>query len=320
MRPSGAEFDEILLLDQGEVEATLAEASLLDVMRVALTRYTEGVASAPPRVAVASQMGWLAAMPGYIPDLALATKLISVFPENAALGRPSHQGIVALFDEVDGRLLCLMDARSITARRTAAVSVLSITALARPGWSVVALLGSGTQAVAHLDALKELAEPSEIRISARRSASARELAARDPRCRSVSTFREAVTDAEVVICCTDSEAPVVERGWLKSGCHVVSVGSGQELDGATVNDSSVFVEWRGAATNRPPAGARELQDLAPAGLTELGEVLIDPRRGRRNGEEITVFKSTGLAVEDAAAARLVYEAALSRGTGRKLPW
>ncbi|MHB8393953.1 MAG: ornithine cyclodeaminase family protein, partial [Candidatus Dormibacteria bacterium] len=303
-----------------EVEATLAEAPLGEAMDLALRRYSEGVASAPPRVAARSHRGWLAAMPSHVPEVALATKLISVFPENAELGRPSHQGVVALFDENDGRLLCLMDARAITAYRTAAVSALSVTLLASSGWTSLAVLGSGAQARAHLDALCWLDELRDIRVAARRLAPAEELVARDPRCRLVSTFREAIASADVVVCCTDAESPILDRSWLKSGCHVVSVGSGEELDAATVGAGSVFVEWRGAVTSPPPAGARELQGRDPARVTELGEVLINPRRGRQTEEEITVFKSTGLAVEDAAAARVVYDAARARGIGRQLAW
>ena len=133
----------------------------------------------------------------------------------------------------------------------------------------------------------------------------------------MGSFQEAVAGADVVACCTDARQPVLEAGWLALGAHVSSVGGtfGPELDPAIVRAGRVFVEWRGAATNPPPAGAHELQGLDPEGLTEIGEVLAGTRPGRTGPDELTVYKSTGHAVEDAAAADLVYRRALESGTG-----
>jgi ornithine cyclodeaminase/alanine dehydrogenase-like protein (mu-crystallin family) len=131
----------------------------------------------------------------------------------------------------------------------------------------------------------------------------------------VGSFEEAVRGADVVCCCTDAGEPVIRFGWLSPGAHVSSVGTGFELDPETVARGSVFVEWRGAVENPPPAGARELQGLDPAPITEVGEVLSGAHPGRRSDDEITVYKSTGHAVEDAAAASLVYQRARTRGVG-----
>jgi ornithine cyclodeaminase/alanine dehydrogenase-like protein (mu-crystallin family) len=133
----------------------------------------------------------------------------------------------------------------------------------------------------------------------------------------VGSFEEAVAGADVVACCTDARAPVLEAGWLAPGAHVSSVGGtfGPELDPAVVRAGRVFVEWRGAVTNPPPAGAHELQGLDPADVTEVGEVLAGTRPGRTAPGELTVYKSTGNAVEDAAAAGLVYRRALEAGAG-----
>jgi ornithine cyclodeaminase/alanine dehydrogenase-like protein (mu-crystallin family) len=136
-----------------------------------------------------------------------------------------------------------------------------------------------------------------------------------------TSFEEAVRGADVIACCTDSRDPVIRLDWLKPGAHVSSVGGtfGPEIDRETVAAAHVFVEWRGAATNAPPAGAHELQGLDGATLTEVGEVLAGTRPGRLTDEEITVYKSTGHAVEDAATARLVYDRARAEGAGVTLP-
>jgi ornithine cyclodeaminase/alanine dehydrogenase-like protein (mu-crystallin family) len=121
----------------------------------------------------------------------------------------------------------------------------------------------------------------------------------------------------VVCCCTDAHEPILRAGWLAPGAHVSSVGGtfGPELDPAIVRTGRVFVEWRGAATTPPPAGAHDLQGLDPAAVTEIGEVLAGTRPGRTSRDELTVYKSTGHAVEDAAAAGLVYRRAVATGTG-----
>jgi alanine dehydrogenase len=125
----------------------------------------------------------------------------------------------------------------------------------------------------------------------------------------------------VVACCTDAREPVIRREWLKPGAHVSSVGGtfGPEIDPETVAAGKVFVEWRGAATNAPPAGAHELQGMDAGTITEVGEVLAGTRPGRTSDRDLTIYKSTGHAVEDAATASLVYARALAQGTGVKLP-
>lgn len=121
-------------------------------------------------------------------------------------------------------------------------------------------------------------------------------------------------------CCTDARAPVIRRDWLKKGAHVSSVGGtwGPEIDAETIAASRVFVEWRGSASTPPPAGAVELQGIDPGLVTEVGEVLAGTRPGRQSEDEITLYKSTGHAVEDAAAARLVYDRAIAEGVGVSL--
>jgi ornithine cyclodeaminase/alanine dehydrogenase-like protein (mu-crystallin family) len=260
-------------------------------------------------------------MPGYVPGVALEVKLVSVFPGNHEHALPSHQGLIALFDESNGTPLAIMDGAYITAIRTGGTAAVATRALARKDAKVLAILGAGVQGESHLETLPRVRDFQEIRIASRDAGKAATLAARHPGARTVSSFEGAVRGADVVACCTDSHEPVIRRDWLKPGAHVSSVGGtfGPEIDPATMAAARVFVEWRGAATNPPPAGAHELQGLEAEKLTEVGEVLAGTRPGRLSEEEITVYKSTGHAVEDAATARLVYDRALAEGAGIILP-
>lgn len=319
-RGQGGPQSGLLILSGQDVASVLAGPELLDPVARALVEYSGGGANSPPRVGAVAPGGWLGAMPAYLASGALAAKLITVFPGNSAQGRSSHQGLVALFDDQDGRPLCVMDARPLTALRTAAVSTLTVRELARPGARVLAVLGGGEQARSHLQLVPTVRAFSQLRLAARRRDQALALAHDFPGCQVLDSFEAAVRGADVVLCCTNSPDPVVRLSWLSPGVHLVSVGTGAEVDEYTLREARLFVEWRGAVTSPPPAGAVELQGLNPDVVTELGEVLAGAKPGRLHGDEVTVFKSTGLGVEDAAAARAVYDAALTRGLGASMPW
>jgi ornithine cyclodeaminase/alanine dehydrogenase-like protein (mu-crystallin family) len=308
---------EVLVLSEADVTRLLDLERLLDALAEALVGLSAGRATAPPRVATWAEGGGLGAMPVHLPGVALAAKLVSVFPANHERGRPSHQALIALFDPDDGTPLAVMDGTRITAARTGAAAAVAAGALARPDAAVLAILGAGVQGRSHLDAFPLVRGFGDIRVASRTPAHARALAAAHPAARAVGSFQEAVAGADVVCCCTDAREPVLQLGWLAPGAHVSSVGGsfGPELDPAVVRAGRVFVEWRGAAANPPPAGAHELQGLDPATLTEVGEVLAATRPGRTSPTELTVYKSTGHAVEDAAAATLVHRRALEAGAG-----
>jgi ornithine cyclodeaminase/alanine dehydrogenase-like protein (mu-crystallin family) len=312
----------IVYLTRGEVERLLDVDSLLDVLADALVALSAGTTSAPPRTAArVPGGGLLGAMIGYVPGTGLEAKLVSVFPLNDQKGLPSHQALIALFGEENGTPLAVMDGTYITAIRTGATAAVAARALARRDASVLAILGAGVQGGSHLTTLPRVLEFEEIRVASRDAARAASLAARHPRARAVESFEAAVRGADVVACCTDARQPIIRREWLKPGAHVSAVGGtfGPELDAETLAAGSVFVEWRGAATNPPPAGAHELQGFDVTRVTEIGEVLSGRRPGRRFADELTVYKSTGHAVEDAAAARLVYDRARAEGAGIELP-
>ncbi|TMR37222.1 ornithine cyclodeaminase family protein [Nonomuraea zeae] len=304
-----------LVLDRDQTRAALPPDALLAAVRTALVSISRGEASVPPRVAARSEHGLLGAMPGYVPTLGLAAKLVTVFSAVTAEGHGAHRGIVAYFDEANGRPLAVMDAETITAVRTAATATVAMRALARPGATRIAVIGTGTQARAQIDLIRAM-EPAELLVGARDPGKAERLVA-GLGFGSASGIEEAVRNADIVFCCTSSKEPVVERSWLADGVHLSSVGGsdGPEFDAATLRASSLFVEWPGAVSEPPPAGAWELQGSDPADACLIGSVLDGSHPGRRSAGELTVFKSTGHAALDVAAASVAYQVARERGLG-----
>ncbi|MDQ6879610.1 MAG: ornithine cyclodeaminase family protein [Candidatus Dormibacteraeota bacterium] len=312
---------ELLYLSRAEVERLLDIDAMLEALANALVIFSSGVTSVPPRTgARIPDVGLLGAMAGYVPGVALEAKLVSVFPANHDHGLPSHQGLIVLFDEVNGSPLAIMDGTYITAIRTGGTAAVAARTLARKGAGVLAIVGAGVQGASHLETFARVRDFKEIRVASRDGAKASALASRHANARVAGTFEEAVRGADVVACCTDAREPVIRREWLEPGVHVSSVGGtfGPELDRETMTAGKVFVEWRGAALNAPPAGAHELQGMDADRITEVGEVLAGTRPGRTSEQDITIYKSTGHAVEDAAAARLVYDRARAEGVGVKL--
>ena len=306
----------LLLLNADDVRDLIDLPALFGSLEHALRELSRGTTSVPPRIAARAPGGILAAMPGYVPGTALESKLVAVFPGNHDRGLSSHQALIALFDEETGVPVCVMDGTVVTAVRTGATSAVAARAVARPDVRTLAILGAGVQGRSHLKAFTTLFDPSEIRIASRNPGHAKKLVELDRRATATTAFEDAVRGADVVCCCTDADEPVIDRAWLSRGVHVSSVGVGGEVDAATVRDASVFVEWRGAAENPPPTGSAELQGLDPSKLVEIGQVLAGDHPGRRTDDELTLYKSTGHAVEDAAAARQVFDRAVAEGRGQ----
>jgi len=234
---------------------------------------------------------------------AWSLKEIVIAPDNPARGLDTHQGAVLLHDGETGELRALLNASAITEIRTAAVSAVATRALARPAASVVAILGGGVQARSHDAAMRAVLPGAEIRSWTRADG---------------GTPEEALRDADVVCTCTSAREPILEHGWLAAGTHVNAVGSSvptaRELDEATMRAASVFVDRRESALNE--AGDLLLAGLGDADIAaELGEVLEGTHPGRAADDELTVFKSLGLGVEDLAAAELVVRKAREQGRG-----
>ena len=317
-----AAVGELLYLSRADVEKLLDLDAMLDALADAFVVYSSGVTSVPPRIAArVGDHNMLGAMAGYVPGVALETKLVSVFPENDAKGIPSHQALIGLFDETNGTPLAVMDATYITAIRTGGAAAVATRVLARDDAAVLAILGAGAQGWSHLQTFPRVRDLKEIRIASRNPERAKSLAEKHTRALAVASFEDAVRGADVVACCTDAREPILRLDWLAPGTHVSAIGGtfGPELDRETVAACRVFVEWRGAVTNAPPAGAHELQGLDPESVTEIGEVISGRRKGRTSSEELTLYKSTGHAVEDAATARLVYDRAVALQAGVTLP-
>jgi ornithine cyclodeaminase/alanine dehydrogenase-like protein (mu-crystallin family) len=308
----------VLVLSRADVRRLLDLDQLLDALERVFVELSAGRASVPPRIAAQTERGLLAAMPGYA-DGILETKLVSVFAGNHEVGLPSHQATIALFDDATGKPLALMDGTEITAVRTGAASAVATRVLARQDARVLAVLGAGVQARSHIDAATRVREFAEVRVASRSADRARVLAD-EVGGTAWASFEEAVAGADVVCACTDAGQPIFSAESLEPGMHVTSVGAsrdGPELDPAVMGRGLLAVESR-VAFAPYPAGAHELQGLDPDDAVELGEILAGTREGRTSPEQITIYKSMGHAVEDAAAAGLVYRRALEDGVGTEV--
>lgn len=310
----------MIVLSQDEVRELLDLDALVDALASAHAELSAGEASMPPRIAAFSrQDGLLGAMPSYLPSTGLVCKLVTLFPHNR--DRHTHQALICVFDPDTGTPVALMDGTYITARRTAAGSALATRLLAREDVRVLAILGSGVQARTHADALRRVRNFDEVRVAGRDAARAAALA-EELGARAVGSFEEAARGADVVAATTHATDPVVLRDWLSPGAHVNSVGANPEgrgeIDPAVVRDALVAVESRSSTLAPPPAGAAEFRDGAPADVVELGELVSGTRPGRTSEDQITLYKSVGVAVQDAAAAALVLAAARERSVGREI--
>lgn len=318
----------MLVLSRRDVEKLLDPDVLVDALARAMADLSAGAASMPPRNAalVQDRGGVLGTMPAYLPSARmLETKLVSVFPGNAQLGLHTHQAVIVAFDPDTGTPVALMDATHITEVRTAACSALATRLLAREDAGVVAVLGTGVQARAHARAVPRVYPVREIRVAGRDEGKAGALAEAVAAetgipARAAASYAEAMDGADIVCACTHSPEPVVRREWLAPGTHVNSVGlnpAGREVDAETVRDALVVVESRAAALAPGTiAGANDIQFAIRDGVitedhvhAELGEIVAETKPGRTSPDQITLYKSVGVAVQDAAAASLVLEAA-----------
>jgi ornithine cyclodeaminase len=296
---------------------------------------SSGRASVPQRVGarVDEHDGLLAAMPGYTPSAdVLASKLVTLFPHNADVALPTHQAVIVVFEPENGRPAALIDGTAITAIRTGAGSALATRLLARTEATTLAILGTGVQARSHARAVSRVRPFKELRIAGRSlvkvQALADELAAEmHMTVRAVGSLEEACDGADVVCATTHAFEPVVRRKWLSDGAHVTSVGynvEGREVDDETVGQALVVVESRAAALAPPPSGPRDLLEPVARGLidtgdiVEIGELVDGSKQGRASAEQITLYTSVGVAVQDGTAAALVLRTARDRGVGREV--
>jgi ornithine cyclodeaminase/alanine dehydrogenase-like protein (mu-crystallin family) len=322
----------LLALGAADVRRLLPMDRCIELMAVALASLTRGEALNPLRSGyrLPGGKGLIATMPGGLgaaEPAAFGAKLISVFPGNHEVGLESHQGLVVLFDGEHGAPIAIVDAAAVTEIRTAAVSGVATRTLARENAHDLAILGSGTQAMSHIDAILAVRPITRIRAwsptRARLEAFADNASTRGPvRVEPVASAQEAVQGADLICTVTAATQPVLLGEWLAAGAHVNAVGSSvasaRELDSEAVRRSRFFVDRCESALNESGdllsairEGAVDESHIA----AELGEVLIGSAEGRRAAEDITVFESLGLAVEDIAAAAFVAERAEPEGVG-----
>jgi ornithine cyclodeaminase/alanine dehydrogenase-like protein (mu-crystallin family) len=295
-----------IFLDEGQVRAHLHMADLIPAMEKALIDFSAGRVTQPVRqvIAVDPPGGFYGIMPALTPG-GLGQKIVTFYPPNAEKQIPTHMALIILNDRQTGAPLAVMDGRLITEMRTAAVSAAATKLLAPPDAKILAILGSGVQARSHLEALRLVRRFEDIRVWSPTRAHAEQFA-REFGAKTMSA-KDAVRDADLVVTATNSTTPVLQGRWLKRGSHLNAVGAcrhdWRELDNEAMQNV-VFVDSREAAM-------KESGDVILSGAriyAELGELFSGKVSPRTN--ETTIFKSLGLAVEDVAAAILVYRAVL----------
>jgi ornithine cyclodeaminase len=317
-----------LLLAEADVARVLTVHDLVPLMRETLAAFARGEARQPVRsnMTIRPANGFYGTMPAHVPALhAFGLKSVTFFPANEGTALPTHLAVIVLHDDRTGVPLALVDGRLITALRTAAVSAVSVELLARADARRLAILGSGVQARSHLEALLRIRPFEQVRVWSRTAANAgrfvREMARTGATLAAAPTAREAVADADVIVTVTSATEPILEGAWLRPGTHLCVVGSShprmREVDAAAVARSRVFVDSREAAAIEAGdllLAAREGRyDLARI-AGELGDVAAGAP-GRASADEVTLFKSLGLGVEDVASAALALARARAAGLG-----
>jgi alanine dehydrogenase len=319
-----------LIVGADEVRTLLPMEECIASMREALIALAKGEVILPQRQALRQpdKKGLLGMMPSYLGGShpALGIKVVTVFPGNHGTKFDSHQGAIQLFETEHGQLQAIIDAGSVTAIRTAAVSAVATDLLARKDARILAILGSGTQARMHLEALPLVRKSiREVRIWSRDYNHAKALRNKGVTgldIEAVESAQEAVKGAGIICTVTAATAPILKGEWISKGAHVNAVGASvppfRELDSDAVAKSSFFVDRRQSAIEeaedfRVPKSEGLIGDAHIKG--EIGEILVGTVKGRTSDDEITIFKSAGLAIEDLASAKLIYHKALSKKAG-----
>jgi ornithine cyclodeaminase/alanine dehydrogenase-like protein (mu-crystallin family) len=318
----------VLIIRESDVAASLSMRDAIDAVQSAFVEYAGGKAAFPLRSVVRGDAGLLGAMPGAVLGAkpSIGAKLVTVFSANARLGKHTHNAVIALFSSETGEPLALLDGRYITEVRTAAVSAVASRALARPQPSTVAILGTGVQARAHVEAMSTLESVKSIRIWGRDSAKAAEIAAhaveRGISAMGVTTIEEACRGADIVCTVTSSAEPILDARHIAPGTHINAVGActprARELAAELVGNARIVCDSRDGAMAEAGDILLAIRDgaLPPEpDIDLLGDVLAGKATGRRSAGEITLFESLGVAIEDIACAAMVYERAKARGVG-----
>ena len=306
---------------------------LVAAMEAALARFSAGEVLQPVRsvLMVGPTKAYFGLMPAYVPNPgSLGAKLVTVFADNPSKQLPSHLATILLLDPDTGSLLALMDGRYITEARTAAVSAVSARFLSKADASTLAIIGSGVQARSHLEAFAHVRQLKDVRVwspkAANRNRFVTDMSGHlTVPIRATATAEDAVRGADLIILVTSSPTPVLESAWVDAGAHVVSVGAcrpeQREMDPALVARARLYVDSRAAAlveSGDVVMGIAGGVFAASHIRGELGEVVLGRVEGRTSDQNVTIFKSLGMAVEDVVAADLVLKRAVETGAGTQL--
>jgi ornithine cyclodeaminase len=323
----------LLVINQTEVANLLSMDECIKLMRDAFESLAKGDAVLPLRsvMRVPDRRAVLAMMPGCVADPeTIAAKVISFYPGNLGTTYDAHQGAVLLFDPENGRLVALLDASEITAIRTAAATAVATDLLARRDAGDLAILGSGVQARTHLDAVRRVRRIRRVRVWSRTPEHAQAFAHREAQRHMtqidvMETAEDALVGADIVCTATTARTPVALGEWISEGTHVNAVGScsptARELDTSAVVKSRMFVDWRESTVNEAgdfliPKQEGAIDDSHIVG--EIGDILLGTSNGRNSNTDVTLFKSLGIATQDAVAAHHVYLKARGARAGTKL--
>ena len=311
-----------LFVNKEKIARLLPMSECIEVMEKMFHSLASGECLQPLRniMRLPGGKGVLGMMPGYASKLdVMGIKVITVFHANSEVGLPSHQGVVLLFDANNGQPLMLFDALEITAIRTAAASAVATKLLSREDSSTLAIIGSGEQAKRHVEAILVVRSIKQINIWSRKEENAKDLAEKTSAqykipvtlCRNV---KDTVEHADIICTVTASKEPVVNGDWISAGTHINAVGAStptaRELDTALIIKSKLFADCYESIFNEagdfliPKKEGTVTNDHVKA---EIGELLTGAKKGRENNEEITVFKSLGIAAEDIFSAYHIYQ-------------
>jgi ornithine cyclodeaminase len=320
-----------LLLTERDVRAVLPMPDLITAMEGALGQFSAGAVRQPVRsvIEVGTDRAFFGIMPAALNDPpAMGAKLVTVYERNHHLGLPSHLATIVLLDHATGALVAILDGRYITEARTAAVSAVSVKHLAKPDAHSLAILGSGVQARSHLEAIRHVRDLTDVGVwspnaSHRDAFIADMTAATGLRIRGAASASAAVEGADLIVIATSSRTPVIDATSVAPGAHIAAVGAcrpdQREMPTPLVARARVFVDSRAAAGREAgdlliPIGEGAFGEDHIAG--ELGDLVGGRVAGRRSPDQVTIFKSLGLAVEDIVAAQLAVSRARTAGLGQ----
>ncbi|HEX6173356.1 MAG TPA: ornithine cyclodeaminase family protein [Candidatus Binatia bacterium] len=320
----------MLVLSEKQVEALIEIDELIAALERAHIQYSTGGAVMPVRLVVPLPQidGRITSMPGFLnEDQALGMKVVTYFHNNPKQNLPSILATIMLFSAESGKMIAVMDGSYITAIRTACASAMASKVLSNPTASELGILGAGVQAKAHLTALARVRKIRRIKIYSPSGTSAGRVKQEvEPHLgvaiEVANSAEEAVRGADLIVTATTAKQPILAAQWLKPGAHINAVGSHRpdlrELDGTTVARSRVFVDSREAIMAECGDVLLALAEKSISAdhvQAEIGEVLAGTKPGRTGAEEVTLYKSVGIAIQDVATAHLVYHKALQRGVG-----